>query len=146
MIARRSAHAPTQRQLRVGEELRHALIRIFADAHWHDPALAGVSITLTEVRIGPDLRNATGYVLPFAGGDSEALVAALNRAAPYLRREVGRAMRLRLVPELKFEADRSFDEAARIDARLSDPAVQRDIAAGDGTGDAGENGSDGSQA
>ena len=111
MNARRSGNAPSQRQLRVGEELRHTLIRIFGEAHWRDPDLAGVSITLTEVRIGPDLRNATAFVLPFAGGDAVALVAALNRAVPYLRHELGRTMRLRYVPDIRFEADRSFDEA-----------------------------------
>lgn len=139
MTARQTANAPSQRQLRVGEELRHSLIRIFADAHWRDPALAGVSITLTEVRIGPDLRNATGFVLPFGGGDAEELVAALNRAVPYLRREIGRAMRLRVVPDLKFEVDRSFDEAARIRERLQDPAVRRDVEQED-TGNADDGG------
>ncbi len=129
MTARSAANAPSQRQLRVGEEIRHALIRIFAEAHWRDPDLAGANITLTEVRIGPDLRNATGFVLPFGGGDATTLAAALNRAAPYLRRELGRAVRLRLMPELRFEADTSFDEAARIRDRLGDPAVRRDLEA-----------------
>jgi ribosome-binding factor A len=127
MIARQPGSGPSQRQLRVGEELRHALVRIFTGAHWRDPALFDANITLTEVRMSPDLRRATGYVLPFAGGDAGELVAALNRTVPYLRRELGRAMRLRNVPELEFERDRSFDEAARIAERLQDPAVRRDI-------------------
>jgi ribosome-binding factor A len=131
MTARNAANAPNQRQLRVGEEIRHALIRIFAEAHWRDPDLVGVNITLTEVRIGPDLRNATAFVLPFGGGDTKALVAALNRAGPYLRRELGRAVRLRLVPEIRFQADTSFDEAARIRDRLGDPSVRRDVEASD---------------
>jgi len=141
------AQAPTQRQLRVGEELRHTLIRIFGDAHWRDPALMDANITLTEVRVGPDLRSATGFVLPFAGGDTDALVAALNRAAPYLRRELGRAMRLRYVPDLRFEPDLSFDEAARIEQRLEDPVVRRDLDVdADAAGDPGGNGSDGTPA
>ncbi len=140
MTARHAAGAPGQRQLRVGEEIRHALIRIFAEAHWRDPDLAGANITLTEVRIGPDLRNATGFVLPFGGGDAAALVAALNRAAPFLRRELGRAVRLRYVPELRFEADTSFDEAARIRDRLADPAVRRDVSAGADESDDGDDG------
>jgi ribosome-binding factor A len=145
MTGRHATSAPSQRQLRVGEEIRHALIRIFAEAHWRDPDLAGANITLTEVRIGPDLRNATAFVLPFGGGDAARLVAALNRAAPYLRHELGRAVQLRFLPELKFEADSSFDEAARIRARLGDPTVRRDLAAGTGDGAAG-NGSDGAPA
>ena len=141
MTARHAASAPSQRQLRVGEEIRHALIRIFAEAHWRDPDLVGVNITLTEVRIGPDLRNATGFVLPFGGGDAAALAAALNRAVPFLRRELGRAVRLRLLPELRFEADTSFDEAARIRDRLGDPTVRRDLEPHDGDDSTG-NGSD----
>jgi ribosome-binding factor A len=140
MIARNAANAPSQRQLRVGEEIRHALIRIFADAHWRDPDLVGVNITLTEARIGPDLRNATAFVLPFGGGDTKALVAALNRAGPYLRRELGRSIRLRLVPEIRFQADTSFDEAARIRDRLGEPSVRRDVEASDD--DPAGNGSD----
>ena len=132
MIARQPASGPSQRQLRVGEELRHALVRIFIGAHWRDPALFDANITLTEVRMSPDLKRATAFVLPFAGGEATELVAALNRAVPYLRRELGRAVQLRHVPELEFERDRSFDEAARIAERLQDPVVRRDLDDGEG--------------
>ncbi len=141
MTARHVASAPSQRQLRVGEEIRHALIRIFAEAHWRDPDLVGANITLTEVRIGPDLRSATAFVLPFGGGDAATLATALNRAVPFLRRELGRAVRLRLLPELRFEADTSFDEAARIRDRLVDPTVRRDLESHDADDSTG-NGSD----
>ncbi|MEX2298684.1 MAG: 30S ribosome-binding factor RbfA [Dongiaceae bacterium] len=142
MIARQPESGPSQRQLRVGEEVRHALVRIFSDAHWRDPALFDVNITLTEVRLGPDLKRATAFVLPFAGGDASELVAALNRAVPYLRRELGRAMRLRHVPDLEFERDRSFDEAARIAERLEDPVVRRDLERDDDADNTGNDGGD----
>jgi len=132
--------APSQRQLRVGEELRHALARILARGELRDPALVGAQVTVTEVRVGPDLRNATAYVTPLGGGDAGRLVAALRHAAPYLRGRIAEEVRLRLAPTIQFEADRSFDRADRIERLLHEPAVARDLegeAAGGGGDDDG---------
>jgi ribosome-binding factor A len=90
--------------------------------------LEGVPVTVTEVRISTDLRNATAYVIPFGGGRSEALVAALNRAAAYIRVQLARQVKLRYAPAVRFEIDRSFDHASRIDQLLQDPRVARDVA------------------
>ena len=131
--------APSQRQLRVGEELRHALARILARGELRDPALVGAQVTVTEVRVGPDLRNATAYVTPLGGGDASALVAALRHAAPYLRGRIADEVRLRFAPTIQFEADRSFERAGRIERLLREPAVARDLgdeaAGGGGDGD-----------
>ena len=124
--ARRGA-VPTQRQLKVGEELRHALVRIVERAHFHDPDLAGASITVTEVRVGPDLRTATAFVMPLGGRHMERVVAALNRAAGYFRREIGNEIVLRYVPEVAFAPDTSFDYSTRIDEILQRPEVARDL-------------------
>jgi len=120
------------RQLRVGEEIRHCLAEIFGRGDLHDPELAGVSLTVTEVRISPDLRNATAFVLPFGGGDIDAALAALGRAAPYLRSRIGKQLRLRYLPTLSFRRDPSFDTATRIDEILRSPDVARDLAEPDG--------------
>lgn len=121
------AKEPSQRQLRVGEELRHALVQALERGHVHDPVLANHTITVTEVRISPDLKNATAFVMPLGGGDVDLVVPALERAASYLRREVGRQVRLRYVPKLSFKADQSFDEAGQIEDLLRSPEVQRDL-------------------
>jgi ribosome-binding factor A len=115
--------APGQRQLRVGEELRHALAEVLARDELRDPDLSGISLTVSEVRVSPDLRNATAFVMPLGGvmpqgGDMVVLLAALRRAAPFLRGRVGRVMRLRYTPAFNFLADTSFDEASKIDALL----------------------------
>ncbi len=93
-----------------------------------DPDLRGVSVTVTEVRVSPDLRNATVFVLPLGGGETAAVVTGLTRARPFLRRQVANAVRLKFVPDIRFRADSSFDEARRIDTLLRDPAVARDLA------------------
>jgi ribosome-binding factor A len=131
MRKRGSARAgePSQRQLRVGEALRHALIDIIGRGGFRDPALAGAQVTVTEVRVSPDLKNATAYVVPFAKGDPVALAKALGHAAPYLRRQLADAVELRYLPQLRFEPDLSFDKAAEIDRLLRRPAVARDLAA-----------------
>ncbi len=121
--------APSQRQLRVGEELRHALARILAQAKLNDPDLAGRPVTVCEVRIGPDLRNATVYVAPLGGGEAAALVAALNRAAAYFRGRVAAEVKLRHAPVLRFEADTALETALRIEALLREPGVARDLEA-----------------
>ncbi len=122
-----SRRPPSQRQLRVGEELRHALAAIFAHGDLRDPALAARPITVTEVRISPDLKNATVFVSALGSGDDAALLKALDRARPFLRGRLGAAVRLRYTPNLSFERDTSFDEAERIDALLRRPDVAQDL-------------------
>lgn len=129
-MARGETRAPSQRQLRVGEELRHALAWILERGDLRDPSLAGISVTVTEVRASPDLRMATAFVTPLGGGDAEAVVAKLNHAKAFLRGKVGGAVRLRRVPQLVFRADPSFDEASRILQLLRDPEVARDLSDG----------------
>jgi ribosome-binding factor A len=133
-----SAKGPSQRQYRVGEELRHAIARIIEHAHFRDPDLAGVPITVTEVRISPDLHNATAFVTPLGGRDMDKLVPALNRASGYFRRELAREVNLRTVPIVQFAADRSFDYSSRIEEILARPQVARDLAGEDGAKGSGE--------
>ncbi len=123
---RSPAREGRSRPLKVGEEIRHLLGELLARGELRDPALAGLSITVTEVRMTPDLRRAVAYVLPFAGGAADQAVAGLARAAPHLRREIGRRIRLRYVPELTFEADTTFDRAERMDRLLRDLAPEDD--------------------
>jgi ribosome-binding factor A len=110
--------APSTRQQRVGEEIRHALSRVLAEGNLRDPGLAGRIVTVSEVRMSPDLRVATVFVSPFGDGDSAGLVAALRRARPFLRQQVAAAVKLRFAPELRFEPDRSFETAGRIEMLL----------------------------
>ena len=118
---------PSVRQLRVGEELRHVLADLLGRGDLRDPALAGRSITVSEVRASPDLRNATAFVIPLGGGDDVEVLAALRRAAPFLRGQIARMVRLRMVPNLSFQRDESFDVAQRIDDILHRPDVARDL-------------------
>ncbi len=124
---RSQGKAPSQRQLRVGEELRHVLADALERGEMRDPALAGRTVTVTEVRISPDLKNATAFVVPLGGGDPSEVVDALNRGAGFLRGWVAKRVRLRHVPKIGFLADQSFDEAARIDRALRDPRVVADL-------------------
>ena len=119
--------AASQRQLRVGEELRHALAHIISRAQLQDPALKDVVLTVTEVRASPDLKTARAFVVPLGGGKPEPVVAALNRARGYFRGELGREVKLRYTPAIIFEPDGSFDAAQKIDDILNRPAVQRDL-------------------
>ena len=119
---------PSQRQLRVGEELRHVLAALLERGEVRDPGLKGASITVTEVRISPDLRNATAFVLPLGGGDATAVVAALTRARPFLRRRMARDVKLRYAPDISFQADTSFDRAVHIEALLNDANDRRSAA------------------
>ena len=109
---------PGQRQLRVGEEIRHVLAEMFMRGDLHDPALAGRAITVSEVRMSPDLTHATVFVLPLGGEDVEGVLEGLERANPFIRGEVGRKVRLRLTPTLSFREDKGFDHADRIDRLL----------------------------
>lgn len=119
--------APSQRQLRVGEVIRHALALLLERGILRDPGLHGITITVTEVSMSPDLKTATAYVTPLGGGDFSAALAALDRAAPFLRGQVARQVQLRSMPKLQFEADTSFDYAARIGSLLDQPGVARDL-------------------
>jgi ribosome-binding factor A len=126
--ARRSK-APSHRQLRVGEELRHTLSRILARGELRDPALVDLNLTVTEVRLSPDLKNATAFVVPLGGSGLDAAVDALNRARGFFRGRLAQEMTLRHAPRVVFAPDRSFDEARRVDEILERPRVQRDLAA-----------------
>ncbi len=128
--ARSSAKPPSQRQLRVGEEIRHVLAGIFARGEIRDPELAGVSITVTEVRVGPDLKRATAFVARLGRSDADALLPALRRAAPFLRSQLARSLRLRVAPDLSFQADTSMDYAMQVDRLLRQPEVARDLRSG----------------
>lgn len=133
-MVRREAKAPTQRQLRVGEEIRHALAWALERGEVRDPAVIGVPVTVTEVRISPDLKNATAFIVPLGGGNAEkiqAVVDGLNRASAFLRRMVISQVQLRAVPRLNFIADVSFDKASEIDALLRTENVARDLAKSD---------------
>jgi len=114
------------RSLRVGEEMRHALARIFEHG-LHDPALAGITLTVTEVRVSPDLKNATAFVVPLGGTHATEVMAGLKRAEGYLRRELARVVKLRYAPALHFALDNSFEHASQIGALLRRPEVARDL-------------------
>jgi ribosome-binding factor A len=125
---RAAPRGPSQRQLRAGELVRHALVEILRAQEITDPDLAGVSVTLTEVRMSPDLRNATVFVEPLGGGEQAAVVVkALNRHHKFLRGRLGHAIDMKFTPALKFLHDESFDEAARMNRLFADPRVARDL-------------------
>ncbi len=132
MATRRTASPASQRQLRVGEELRHIVAEIFLADRLHDPDLAGKSFTVTEVRVSPDLRNATVFTLPLSGEEAgsqadKTIFEALNRAAPHITALAANQLRARRAPRLTFERDGSFDQAQSIDALLRRPNVARDL-------------------
>jgi ribosome-binding factor A len=136
----REAQGPSQRQLRVGEMLRHALSQILTRNEIRDPGLEGVSITITQVKPSPDMRYATVYCAPLGGGDADAIIAALNRHKGFLRGEMGHMITTKFTPDLRFVEDRSFAEAEKIENLLKSPAVARDLT---GSDDDDENHSDG---
>ncbi|OYW60409.1 MAG: ribosome-binding factor A [Xanthobacter sp. 17-67-6] len=118
---------PSQRMLRVGELVRHALADVLSRGDHLDPALAGRIITVPEVRMSPDLKIATCYVMPLGGKDVQGVIKALANNARMLRGELGRRVELKSVPELRFREDTSFTEAHHIDSLLRSPAVARDL-------------------
>jgi ribosome-binding factor A len=126
-IGRAGAAGPSQRQLRVGEEIRHALVEILRDSHARDPDLQNVNVTVTEVRISPDLANATVFVMPLGGQKSGSIVAALNRASAYFRTQLAHAVQLRHAPRISFALDTSFGYAEKIEGLLHTPEVERDL-------------------
>ena len=130
-MARQRPKAPGQRQLRIGEELRHALAAIFERESFRDPALVDVRLTVTEVRPSPDLRHARVYIVPLGGGDIPKILEGLKRVKPFLRRELANRVQIRFIPDLIFAADTTFDEAEHISRLLHKPEVARDIWPGD---------------
>jgi ribosome-binding factor A len=113
--------------LRVGEELRHALAQLLRPGELRDPALRDANITVTEVRVSPDLRNATAFVMPLAGANADETMAGLKRSAPFLKARIARIVELRQAPNIGFAFDTAFDSAAHIAALLQRPEVERDL-------------------
>lgn len=124
---RGQTQGPSQRQLRAGELVRHALVEIFREEEINDPVLAGVSVTVTEVRVGPDLRHALVFVEPLGGENYDEVVKALNKHSRFIRGHLGRMIELRFTPELHFRHDESFNEAARMAKLFDDPRVRQDL-------------------
>jgi len=118
---------PSVRVLRVGEQVRHVLSEILARGDVHDDVLASHPVSVTEVRMSPDLRHATVFVKPLLGRDEEAVIKALRTNTAYLQREVAHRIRMKYAAKLKFLPDESFDEASHIDKLLRDPKVARDL-------------------
>jgi ribosome-binding factor A len=125
--AREPAKGPTQRSLRAGEVVRHALAEILARGEIHDPVIAAHLITVPEVRMSPDLRMATVYVLSLGGHDAAVVLAALERNKRYLRGEIARRVNLKFAPDIRFRIDQRFDEAERVERLLRSPQVRRDL-------------------
>ncbi len=120
-------HGPSHRLLRVGENIRHALSEIFARGEIHDPSLEEISVTVTEVRCSPDLRNATVFVMPLGGVNEKDVVEGLNRSRKYIRGQLSRMVSMKYLPNLKFTGDGSFGEADHIEQLLHSPHVAQDL-------------------
>src|SRR6202521_3548304 len=121
------ARAPSQRALRAGELVRHAMADMLTRGEVHDPVIEGHLITVPEVSMSADLRLATVYVMPLGGRDTDAVLAALERNKKFLRGEIARHVNLKFAPDIRFRIDERFDEAERIEKLLRTPAVQRDL-------------------
>lgn len=119
--------APSQRMLRMGELVRHALAEIFSRGEVHDPVLEKHVITIPEVSMTPDLRHATAYVMPLGGKDTRAVLDALNRNKKYMRGVIAKKLQAKFTPDLHFRIDERFDRAEKIDKLLRQPEVQRDL-------------------
>jgi len=126
-MTRHSSTSPSLRQLRVGEEIRHVISWILERGELQDPELTGRTITVTEVRTSPDLKQATIFVVPLAGRDEQAILSALTRARGFLRHRLGEQARLKFLPNLSFSLDTSFNQADHILGLLRDPRVARDL-------------------
>lgn len=136
------------RLLRVGEQIRHVLAEVLARGNVQDDVLTAHPTTVTEVRVSPDLRHATCFVVPLGGTDQEEVLAALRRNARYLKGEVGHRIRMKYTPNLVFRIDESFAEANKIDSLLRDPRVAQDLGryqVPEDDEDAGEAGNDGGE-
>ncbi len=127
-----TALGTSQRQLRVGELIRHALSELFTRGEVHDPVIESHLITIPEVRMTADLRMATIYVMPLGGRDTSEVIEALNRNKKFLRGEIARRVNLKFAPDIRFRLDERFDEAERIEKLLRTPAVHRDLRREDG--------------
>lgn len=127
---------PSQRMLRVGELVRHALAAIFARGDVEDDALHGIVITVPEVRMTPDLKLANAYIMPLGGAHAEEVVVALNRHAKFIRGRVAPQINMKYAPNIRFYVDDTFEEAGRIDALLRSEKVQRDLEDDDNGDDA----------
>ena len=126
----RAASTPEQqsvRVLKVGERVRHILSELLARGEVHDDVLTAHSVSVTEVRMTPDLRNAAAYVKPLLGKDEAVVLKALRTNTAFFQREVAKRLGLKFAPKLQFKPDESFDEAERIDRLLNDPKVARDL-------------------
>jgi ribosome-binding factor A len=131
----RPQNGPSQRQLRAGELIRHALVEVLREEEIHDPALNGVSVTVTEVRLSPDLKHATCFIEPLGAGVEagdtaghvEEIIKALNAHAKFLRGALGRHIDMKFTPDLRFRHDESFDAASHMDRLFNDPRVRRDL-------------------
>ena len=119
--------APSQRQLRVGELIRHKLAEMLSRGEIHDDVLASHVVTIPEVRLSPDLKLATAYVIPLGGTDTEAVLEALTRHKRYIRAKIAHAVNLKFAPDIRFRSDETFAEASRIDALLASPKVRQDL-------------------
>ncbi|HUO22067.1 MAG TPA: 30S ribosome-binding factor RbfA [Caulobacteraceae bacterium] len=126
--ARNPLKGPSQRQLRAGELVRHALVEVLHEENLQDEALAGAPVTVTEVRLSPDFRHATVFVEPLGGQHAPEAVEALNRYAKFLRGRLGRHIDMKFTPDLKFRHDESFAEAERMARLFDDPKVRADLA------------------
>jgi len=126
-LTKRRDAGPTQRQLRVAEEIRHVLAGVFERRDFRDPELADAVITVTEVRTTPDLKHAVVFVSRLGRTDVDALLPALKRASAYLRGQVAQALRLRYAPDLSFQPDNALDYAMKIDRLMHQPEVARDL-------------------
>ena len=118
----------SQRQLRVGELIRHELASMLSRGDVHDPVIEGHMITVPEVRMSPDLRLATIYIMPLGGRDEEDVLQALERNKRFVRGEIARRVNLKFAPEIRFRIDERFDEAEQIEKLLRTPDVRRDLA------------------
>jgi len=127
MPRKSKSSGPSQRMLRVGELVRHALADLLTRGEIIDPVIERAVITVPEVRMSPDLKLAKAYVLPLGGGNAEEIVAALNKHTRFVRGEIGHRIDLKYTPEIRFFVDDTFDEASRIDALLRSDKVQRDL-------------------
>ncbi|MEL7028809.1 MAG: 30S ribosome-binding factor RbfA [Pseudomonadota bacterium] len=126
-MKKHASKGPSQRQLRAGELIRHALVDILRRDELRDPAVAGVSVTVSEVRASPDLKNATVYCTPLGGAEQDAVLAGLNRCARYLRGQLAREIDMKFTPALEFRLDTTFDAASDLDAVLRRDDVRRDL-------------------
>ena len=118
---------PSQRQLRVAELVKHALAQMLSRGEIHDDVLTAHVITVPEVRMSPDLKLATVYVMPLGGKDVDRVIEALDRHKRFIRGEISHAVNLKFAPDIRFMADDTFDEASRIDALLASEKVRRDV-------------------